>query len=229
METVEEQPTTTIAKPITIEYEKKQEKPILLEKPKQDDAKNFLDTAKEKLSHEHYTQFRHNLKLFRTNEMTADQLTESVLSLFVGPDKDILLKGNFNEISLELIIFVGFAQFLPAKHKAKYMSLAFPKKRVSSSFDVLHRSLDSQPKNSMDGPILEEKPEEEKKPKLTRSDSLVLLSEKIAKPNRKISDMLLGANTLHKPKSTVAKTTTTTTATAATSSVKKGCKIRKKI
>jgi hypothetical protein len=47
---------------------------------------------------------------------------------------------------------------------------------------VLHKSLEKMEENK-----------EEKKPRLSRSDSLVLLSEKIPKPARKISDILLGS------------------------------------
>jgi hypothetical protein len=89
---------------------------------------------------------------------------------------------------------LGFSQFLPAKNREKLFSLAFPK-----NSSTLHRSLDSESSVAV----------ETKKPRLSRSDSLVEISEKIpkvAQKSRNISDMLLGSG-----KSTVpAKVTTVT-------------------
>jgi hypothetical protein len=84
--------------PVTIEYDKPTapEIPPTDKKTQQDDAKLFLQTAKEKLPHESFSQFRDNLKKFRTNQMTADQLIESVLILFEGECKEELLKGKIN-------------------------------------------------------------------------------------------------------------------------------------
>jgi hypothetical protein len=84
---------TTSREPIAMEYEPPTKIPQPIP-PKKDDAKNFLKEAKESLSRQNFVQFRENLRLFRTKKMTPDQLIDSVLVLFVGSQREILLQGT---------------------------------------------------------------------------------------------------------------------------------------